>query len=224
MNYLSSFFGRSGRFIFLLGSLLGLLIASAFVEDGKVLFNVLLSLTLLSSVYAISHDRRFVVAGFIIALATFLCAWLAQLFASQMLGLISSFLGFVFFQFTAAVILVHIFKAPSITIDELLAAISTYLLLGIGGGFIFRFLELLDPNTLLGSTDVVVELSADSPMNLFIYYSFTCLTTLGFGDLIPGTPEARVFSYLSAVIGQIFLTVLIARFVGLHISQLRRDS
>ncbi len=223
MNKLSSYFGHSGRFIYLLGSLLGLLIASAFVEDGKGLFNVLLSVTLLSSVYAISHDRRFLVTGLIIAIAMFLCAWLAQLLTSQIFGLVSSLLGFVFFLFTAAVVLMHIFKAPSITIDELLAAISTYLLLGIGGGFIFQFLEFLDPDTLLGSTDVVVDVSANSPMNLFIYYSFTCLTTLGFGDLIPGTPEARVFSYLSAVIGQIFLTVLIARFVGLHISQLRRD-
>ena len=199
---------RSGRHIFLLGSLLGLLIASAFFEHGKGLFNALLSITLLSSVYAISHDKRFLVTGLIIAIATFLCAWLEQMLALQALGLVSSFLGFVFFQFTAAIILLHIFRAPTIT---------------IGGGFIFQFLEILDPNTLLGSADVVVELTADSPMNLFIYYSFTCLTTLGFGDLIPGTPEARVFSFLSAVIGQMFLTVLIARFVGLHISQLRRD-
>lgn len=218
-----SLIARSGRHIFLLGSLLGLLIASAFFEDGKGLFNALLSITLLSSVYAISHDKRFLVTGLIIAIATFLCAWLEQMLALQALGLVSSFLGFVFFQFTAAIILLHIFRAPTITIDELLGAISTYLLLGIGGGFIFQFLEILDPDTLLGSADVVVELTADSPMNLFIYYSFTCLTTLGFGDLIPGTPEARVFSFLSAVIGQMFLTVLIARFVGLHISQLRRD-
>ncbi len=223
MNFFAALSGRSGRFAFLLGSLLCLLIASAFFEDDKGLFNALLSITLLSSVYAISHDRRFLVTGLIIAIATFLCAWLAQMLTSQLLGLVSSFLGFIFFQFTAAIILLHIFKAPTITLDELLGAISTYLLLGIGGGFIFRFLEILDPNTLLGSADVVVGLNADSPMNLFIYYSFTCLTTLGFGDLIPGTPEARVFSYLSAVIGQVFLTVLIARFVGLHISQLRRD-
>lgn len=223
MDFLASFFGRSGRFIYLLGSLLCLLIASAFFEEAKALFNILLSVTLLSSVYAISHDRRVVVAGLIIAIATFLCAWLAQMLTSQALRLASSFLGFVYFQFTAGVILLHIFRAPTITIDELLAAVSTYLLLGIGGGFIFQFLEILDPDTLLGSTGIVINPSADSPMNLFIYYSFTCLTTLGFGDLIPGTPEARVFSYLSAVIGQIFLTVLIARFVGLHISQLRRD-
>ena len=57
MNKLSSYFGHSGRFIYLLGSLMGLLIASAFVEDGKGLFNVLLSVTLLSSVYAISPDQ-----------------------------------------------------------------------------------------------------------------------------------------------------------------------
>ena len=45
------------------------------------------------------------------------------------------------------------------------------------------------------------------------------LGSLGFGGILSGTAEARVFSYLAAVIGQIFLTVLIARIVGLHISQ-----
>jgi len=225
MSFASSFFGHSGRFIYLLGSLLGLLIAGAFVEHirlGQVVFNILLSVVLLSSIYAISHDKRFVVAGSIIAAAMFFVSWIAQLFASAPLGLLASLLGFLYFQSTAAVILIHIFKSPSISIDELLAAVSTYLLLGIAGGFIFRLLEFLDPNTLLATNDVVPEMSTGTPMNLYIYYSFTCMTTLGFGDIVPGTPEARVFSYLSAVVGQIFLTVLIARFVGLHISQVRR--
>ena len=51
----------------------------------------------------------------------------------------------------------------------------------------------------------------------FIYYSFVTLTTLGYGDTIPLIPPARSFSFVEAVIGQIYLAVLIARLVGLHI-------
>lgn len=49
------------------------------------------------------------------------------------------------------------------------------------------------------------------------YFSFATLTTLGFGDILPRTPVARVLATLEAVTGQIYLTVLIARLVGLHI-------
>ncbi len=52
-----------------------------------------------------------------------------------------------------------------------------------------------------------------------IYYSFVTLTTLGYGDIVPISPAARVLATGEAVIGQIYLTVLVARFVGMHIAQ-----
>ncbi|MFT4585884.1 MAG: voltage-gated potassium channel [Gammaproteobacteria bacterium] len=218
------FINRTGKFIYLLGSLLVLLVAGAFVQHiqlGNAIFNILLSITLLASIYAISQNRRFVFAGILLGSLTFASAWIAHLSSSTIPGLVSAFFGFCYFLYAALVILTHVFRAPTITADELLASVSTYLLLGIGGGFIFRFLELIDPSSLITTTAAAPEITAASPMSAYIYYSFTCLTTLGFGDVIPGTAEARVFSYLEAVIGQIFLTVLIARIVGLHISQNR---
>ena len=49
------------------------------------------------------------------------------------------------------------------------------------------------------------------------YFSFITLTTLGHGDIVPQSPVARTFATLEAVVGQIYLTVLVARLVGLHI-------
>ncbi|MBW2372194.1 MAG: two pore domain potassium channel family protein, partial [Deltaproteobacteria bacterium] len=45
-------------------------------------------------------------------------------------------------------------------------------------------------------------------------YSFVTLTTLGYGDITPVHPLARTFSYLEAVVGQLFLAVLVATLVG----------
>jgi len=56
----------------------------------------------------------------------------------------------------------------------------------------------------------------------FVYYSYTTLTTLGYGDILPLTSPARTFSYMEAICGQIFLVVLVARLVGLHIAQSSR--
>jgi len=51
----------------------------------------------------------------------------------------------------------------------------------------------------------------------FIYYSFVTLTTLGYGDIVPSSELARTVSWLEAVYGQIYLTVLIAQLVALYI-------
>ena len=56
-----------------------------------------------------------------------------------------------------------------------------------------------------------------------IYYSFVTLTTLGYGDIVPTSAIARMFSAIEAVTGQLYLAVLVAQLVGLHISQSTRD-
>ena len=53
----------------------------------------------------------------------------------------------------------------------------------------------------------------------FTYYSYVTLTTLGYGDITPKTPTAKYLATLEAIIGQLYLAVLIARLVGLYIAQ-----
>lgn len=55
-----------------------------------------------------------------------------------------------------------------------------------------------------------------------IYYSFVTLTTLGYGDIVPVSPSARSLATLEALTGQLYLTVLVARLVGLQITHSAR--
>ncbi len=50
------------------------------------------------------------------------------------------------------------------------------------------------------------------------------LTTVGYGDVVPRLPLARTLCMLEAVTGQIYLTVLVARLVGLHIVHRMNES
>jgi voltage-gated potassium channel Kch len=59
----------------------------------------------------------------------------------------------------------------------------------------------------------------DEARSVFIYYSFVTITTLGYGDITPITGVARAFSMLEAIVGQIYLVVLVARLVGVNITQ-----
>ncbi len=57
----------------------------------------------------------------------------------------------------------------------------------------------------------------------FIYYSFVTLTTLGYGEITPASHWSRTLAWTEAVIGQLFLAILVARLVGLHIVHSARD-
>ena len=56
-----------------------------------------------------------------------------------------------------------------------------------------------------------------------LYFSLVCLTTMGFGDIAPLSDLARSLSVLEGVFGQLYLAVMIARLVGLHITRSTSD-
>jgi hypothetical protein len=50
------------------------------------------------------------------------------------------------------------------------------------------------------------------------YFSFVTMTTLGYGDVVPVSPLARVFVIFEALIGQLYPATLLARLVSLEIT------
>ncbi len=56
-------------------------------------------------------------------------------------------------------------------------------------------------------------------LHSFIYYSFVCLTTTGFGDIAPISEGARSLSVMESVFGQLYVAILIARLVSLEVAQ-----
>jgi len=129
------------------------------------------------------------------------------------LFLASKIFGGLFFAFMIAVILNYLFKERQITTDVIAGAICAYFLIGLMWSSIFTILELAHP----GSFKIQQSMHAESFS--FTYYSYVTLTTLGYGDITPITPQARSFSLLEAITGQIYLATLVARLVSINILQ-----
>jgi hypothetical protein len=53
----------------------------------------------------------------------------------------------------------------------------------------------------------------------FIYFSFVTLTTLGYGDITPSQTWVSTLNYLEAVIGQLYVAIVIARLVSLYLAK-----
>jgi hypothetical protein len=54
-----------------------------------------------------------------------------------------------------------------------------------------------------------------------IYYSMITLATVGYGDILPLTDTARTLAVLEATVGQFYVAVIVAVFVGMYSSQRR---
>ncbi len=117
--------------------------------------------------------------------------------------LLSSFLLFLFLSIllTRQLISDKLFDLKSI-----LGAISGYLLLGLLGGVMFETMQFMNPSSFIGGT-------IDNSYT-FYYFSFISITTVGYGDVTPSLPPAQAITILMNIIGQFYLAVVVAVFVG----------
>ena len=67
------------------------------------------------------------------------------------------------------------------------------------------------------SNDPASAVPIDAPR--FLFFSYVTLTTTGYGTLLPDTDPARSLALVEAIFGQLYLAILVARLVGLHISK-----
>jgi hypothetical protein len=100
-------------------------------------------------------------------------------------------------------VLVH----EEVRLETICGALSAYLLLGL------MFSSIYGAMADLGNQQVFVQVDEPS-IALRQYFSFTTLTTLGYGDVTAATDIGRAIAILEAICGQIFLVTLIARLVA----------
>ncbi len=131
------------------------------------------------------------------------------------------------FQMMVVYILIRfIFTARTITRDVLYAACAIYLLLG---SIFVPIYGLIESATFFPSGGVNGGIHAFSdgsiqpgeifPWQTFIYFSYVTLTTLGYGDILPVNGWARSAVTTEAIIGVLYITVIMARLVGLYATQ-----
>jgi len=209
-------FRSERKFLLLLVSMVLLFTLRPLLSDFvsvSFLMEIFFSLVLLSGIYAASDTKKKFVTALFLAIPTLLAEWSSRFAEMPVIEMVKLVFTILFLGYTAIVILVFIFRQKKVTAELIAGAVCVYFLLGLLWGAIYPLLEAAHP----GSFATPEETGADNTR--FIYYSFVTLTTLGYGDITPLTAPARSFSILEAIIGQLYLAVLIARLVGTYISQ-----
>jgi len=124
---------------------------------------------------------------------------------------VESITGIVFFCFCTALIIRSVFIRDDLKDHPVYGGITAYLLLGITFALIYSLINEVVP----GAFHVHDSLQRDGllPWGDLLYFSFTTLTTLGYGDVTPVNSFARALSVIEATAGVLYVAVLIAQLV-----------
>ncbi|MFI5003433.1 MAG: potassium channel family protein [Solirubrobacterales bacterium] len=121
--------------------------------------------------------------------------------------------------FAVLVVLTHgivrLIGTRGVTLQAVAGALTTYLLIGLEFALVVRVLVGIGPHPYFEQVS-----NAAVTQSQEIYFSFTTLTTTGYGDLTPILNIGRMLSVLEMLIGQIYLVTVI----GLLIGNLRRGA
>jgi hypothetical protein len=109
---------------------------------------------------------------------------------------------------TVTVIVRRVVSFPTVTIQSIYAAVSAYMMLGL----MFAAFYAADSQVHHGHFFTGHQGPANS--QTFQYFSFTTLTTLGYGDFTAAGAGGRAIAMIEALAGQIFLATLVARLVA----------
>ncbi|MCP3870239.1 MAG: hypothetical protein GY703_19525 [Gammaproteobacteria bacterium] len=219
-------FQLPGRFLFLTLALFTLLLAYPFWGRdalGLASFDLVFWGVLLASIYAIGDKPWTFRVGLALAIPALLSDVSVYFLQEDWLALTSCLLDLLFLVFATGVIIAYVVRQERISMDKVLGAISGYLMLGLVWALIYAALELSQPGSFQLASDSGAVITHSIPhwgdLDNFIYYSLVTLSTLGYGDIIAVTRVARSWSAVEAIVGQLYLAILLARLIGLQLKQ-----
>jgi|SRR5208283_2745193 len=198
---------------------LGLLVTIGFVlpslgfgkNDEQLYGDWAYSLMLTSGV-AIAWGRRWLfLLSFAVASATLAVRWMAFFTPTRTLQVWAGAWSLGAILMIALILLAQVFREGPVTSYRVQGAIAVYLLFGAGWAHAYHVTAILHP----GSFNAPAG-DMSSPLD-WTYFSFVTLTTLGYGDVTPVRPIARVLATGEALTGQLYLAVLIARLVAMEV-------
>jgi voltage-gated potassium channel len=213
-----------GRFTVLLSAILLLLITQPAFSGhvyAESVATITISLVLLTALYAFRATRLYFVIALALLFPSIGCRLVLLFTFYPTLELVGAISSCLFLGVTVVALVSRLFIVRSVTLDMISAAICAYLLMGVTFAYAFAVVELRHPGSF--SAALLQRSAHHAPLivslHSLLYYSFTCLTTTGFGDIAPLSEGARSLSVMEAVFGELFVAILIARLVSLEVAQ-----
>lgn len=204
----------------LLALLILIYLSSPFLVDWAI-GNVILFFFLLGAIviviYQIQHSKRalrlhigLIALAMVLRVLNYSTSALSHF--NQVFEVLSTSILMAFFALSIYLILRELTIAEQVTADMIKGGICVYFLFG------FLWLEMYDIVYSFDANSFTV-ISKNISRSDLAHFSFTTLTTVGYGDISPASEIARVLANLEGMVGVMYPAVFIARLVGLYSSR-----
>lgn len=209
------------RCFYLFVVLLAFDVVVPFIETtahGRFAINLLSNLIVVAAVAAVGRSvLSFVIVSLLAIAALFFFWWSIELSDAVHLAR-AWFFGAALDLATIAYLLVYAFRPEVMTADKLFAAAAAYLMIGSFFATVYALINFFYPASFVGLSDAV-----EANLSDYLYFSYTVLTSTGFGDIVPKTPQARAVCMVEQLTGVLYLAILIARLAGVYPPSPRRN-
>ncbi len=203
---------RHSRYLTLLLAIAALFLLSPFLESStrdRILYGILTLVVLIAAIRASTYARhRLRLAAVGIGLVWALLTVVDLVRPGEKQGLAADGLFLAFSTFTLGAVLGRVLTAKRVDFDILCGTAAAYLLLTLTWAISYGIIETISPGSFAGTT------RADFPE--FLYFSLSTITSLGFGDILPINPWARVWVGLQAAVGIFYMAAVVARLVSAY--------
>ena len=208
---------------FLLGAqLLSLLLYAAYdgMHSGRALLGAFSVIVLALAVWVVSRSPATNWIAWVIAIPAFLLSLLSALFVDPILLVGSSLLEAALYFYTAGSLIAYMLGDHRVTTDELFAAGATFTLIAWGFAYVYLVCQAWYPGSFAG----VARPGEPRTFIELLFLSFTNLSAVGLGDVLPINSPARVLVMLEQFAGVAYIAVVVSRLIGLTIvRQDRKD-
>jgi hypothetical protein len=188
--------------------------ASAQSAIGQMVSVALSGGTLLFVLHTAGAHRRTFRASAVVVGAAVVAAIISVLVGNTSSSATAGLIGLLLAVVAPLVILRRIVRSPTITVRLVLGALSIYLLLGLAYAYLFPLIASLTGEQFFVQT-------SDPNTSDFLYFSYTTLATIGFGDFTAATSLGRMIAVSEGLVGQLYLVSAVALLVGNVGRQLR---
>lgn len=211
------------RHLDLLGTLVLLQVSQSFLSADSViqraLFKLLFLAVVVSAVRTLSKSRVRMFLAVTTGVIGYALSAYADFHPSTALIAAADSCYIVVFVLLIVVLADNVFSDGPVDLNRIVGAVSIYFVLGLVFAFVFSLLQAFQPGA-FNLTPISKEAGSHQLMfSELNYFSNVTLTTLGYGDINPISRPARTLATLEAMIGQLYLAIVMARLVGLYILQ-----
>lgn len=204
------------KFVWILVTIALLIILNPILPSvgfGQYVLNILFTFIVLSGIVAASDERQVIRQLIVIGLIPLALDWMRSFAPENYTGLsviVGAFYS-LFFGGVTVVTVLAVTKSKRVTGNIICGAIAAYLLIGLTAAILATLMETMHPGAFLRGGEL---LDPNRNFDDLLYYSLVTLSTIGYGDITPNLPLAQSLSITLGLMGQIYLTVLVAMLVG----------